>query len=62
DDAHSIGHKVSHGCIRMPDEALEKVYSAVKVGTDVYVFDSQPVHESTTDLHSDLELMRAKKR
>lgn len=62
DDPDSIGHKVSHGCIRLPDEALEKVYNAVTVGTDVYVFDSQPVHESTSDIHSDLELMRVRKR
>ena len=62
DDADSIGRKVSHGCIRMPDNALARVYNAVKVGTDVYVFDSQPVHESTTDIHSDLELMRPAKR
>jgi L,D-transpeptidase YbiS len=60
DDADSIGHKVSHGCIRLPDDALEKVYNAVKVGTDVYVFDSQPVHEATSEIHSDLELVRRK--
>ena len=61
DDASSIGRKVSHGCIRMPDDALDTVYHAVNVGTDVYVFDSQPVHESTSDIHSDLEIGRRKR-
>ncbi|HKO58033.1 MAG TPA: L,D-transpeptidase [Thermoanaerobaculia bacterium] len=41
DDPNSIGKKVSHGCIRLPDGMLEKVYSAAKVGTDVYIFESQ---------------------
>jgi L,D-transpeptidase ErfK/SrfK len=56
DDADSIGHKASHGCIRMPDDALEQVYRAAKVGTDVYVFESQPTQEATSDIHSDLNI------
>jgi L,D-transpeptidase ErfK/SrfK len=40
DDPDSIGHKVSHGCIRLPDEMLKKVYDSATVGTDVFVFDS----------------------
>jgi L,D-transpeptidase YbiS len=58
EDADSIGKKASHGCIRMPADELDKVYHAVKVGTDVYIFESRPVQESTTDLHSDLELVK----
>ena len=57
DDPNSIGHKVSHGCIRLPNDALDEVYHAAKVGTDVYIFDSLPVQESTSDLHSDLDLI-----
>jgi L,D-transpeptidase YbiS len=40
DDPDSIGKRVSHGCIRLPDKMLAKVYKAAKVGTDVYIFDS----------------------
>ncbi|HEY2323196.1 MAG TPA: L,D-transpeptidase [Thermoanaerobaculia bacterium] len=60
DDVDSIGRKASHGCIRMPDEALAKVYKTVKVGTDVYVFESHPVQESTSDIHSDLDIGKRK--
>jgi len=42
DDASSFGRNVSHGCIRVPDEMLEEVYKAAQVGTDVYIFESQP--------------------
>jgi lipoprotein-anchoring transpeptidase ErfK/SrfK len=41
DDPKSIGQRVSHGCIRLPDKMMAKVYDAATVGTDVYVFDSQ---------------------
>jgi L,D-transpeptidase YbiS len=58
DDVDSIGKKASHGCIRMPSAALDKVYHSVKVGTDVYIFESHPVQESTTEIHSDLDLGR----
>ena len=46
DDAKSIGRSVSHGCIRLPDNMMEKVYGAATVGTDVYVFDSQQPAET----------------
>jgi hypothetical protein len=32
----------------------------VKVGTDVYVFESHPVQESTSDIHSDLDIGKRK--
>ncbi|HEY4642499.1 MAG TPA: L,D-transpeptidase [Thermoanaerobaculia bacterium] len=41
DDIDSIGRSVSHGCIRLPDEMLETVYGAARVGTDVFIFDSE---------------------
>ena len=61
DDVDSIGKHASHGCIRVPADALDKVYHSVKVGTDVYVFESRPVQESTTEIHSDLDLARRRK-
>ncbi|HEV8435781.1 MAG TPA: L,D-transpeptidase [Thermoanaerobaculia bacterium] len=62
EDADSIGKRASHGCIRLPADALDKVYHSVKVGTDVYIFESHPVQESTSDLHSDLEIGRRKRK
>jgi hypothetical protein len=52
DDAKSIGRRVSHGCIRLPDSMMAKLYNAAAVGTDVYVFDSNPPTETapSTDL------------
>ena len=60
DDIDSIGKKASHGCIRVPAGALDKVYHSVKVGTDVYIFESVPVLESTSEIHSDLDIGRKK--
>jgi hypothetical protein len=34
----SIGEAVSHGCVRMTNEDLEKLYAHVPVGTDVFIF------------------------
>ncbi|MFS8637636.1 MAG: L,D-transpeptidase [Gemmatimonadota bacterium] len=34
----SIGRAVSHGCIRMRNEDLERLYKRVKVGTPVYIY------------------------
>ena len=52
DDAKSIGRSVSHGCIRLPDGMMAKVYGAANVGTDVYVFDSRRPAETapTSDI------------
>jgi L,D-transpeptidase YbiS len=33
-----LGQSVTHGCIRLGDEDLEKVYNAVQIGTPVYLF------------------------
>ena len=43
DDADSIGKYVSHGCIRLPAGMLAMLWKNVKVGTDVYVFESRPM-------------------
>ncbi|MGH7445093.1 MAG: L,D-transpeptidase [Longimicrobiales bacterium] len=34
----SIGEAVSHGCVRMRNEDLERLYERVPVGTAVYIF------------------------
>ena len=41
DDPRSIGRRVSHGCIRVPDAMIEKLYNTATIGTDVFIFDSQ---------------------
>ncbi len=41
DDADSIGHHVSHGCIRVPNDMLERLWQETKIGTDVYIFESR---------------------
>ena len=40
DDIDSFGRSVSHGCIRLPEAMLELVYGSARVGTDVFIFDS----------------------
>ncbi len=37
-NADSIGRAVSHGCIRMKNEEVEKLYELVAVGTPVYIY------------------------
>lgn len=54
DDPDSIGKKASHGCVRLPEEALAKVYGTAQVGTDVYIFESNASGE-TVERHSDLD-------
>ena len=55
DDQSSIGHRVSHGCIRLPNAMLAAVFKAAQVGTDVYIFESRPVQ--TVERHSDLDFL-----
>jgi len=38
DQPESIGHSVSHGCVRMYNEDVEKLYPMVAVGTTVYIY------------------------
>jgi L,D-transpeptidase-like protein len=38
DEPESIGHSVSHGCVRMLNEDVEKLYPMVAVGTPVYIY------------------------
>jgi lipoprotein-anchoring transpeptidase ErfK/SrfK len=55
DDPDSLGKRVSHGCIRVPDDALETVWNATRVGTPVYIFESEPVKTASSGRHSDLD-------
>lgn len=34
----SIGHSVSHGCVRLRNEDIETLYSIVPIGTTVYIY------------------------
>jgi lipoprotein-anchoring transpeptidase ErfK/SrfK len=38
DEPESIGHSVSHGCVRLRNEDIEKLYPMVAVGTPVYIY------------------------
>src|SRR5258706_1541092 len=38
DHPESIGQSVSHGCVRMRNEDIERLYSMVAVGTPVYIY------------------------
>jgi len=37
-DPSSIGHAASHGCVRLRNEDVEKLYDMVAVGTPVYIY------------------------
>lgn len=38
DTPSSIGHSVSHGCVRLRNEDIAKLYGMVDVGTPVYIY------------------------
>lgn len=38
DEPQSIGHSVSHGCVRMLNQDVEQLYPMVPVGTAVYIY------------------------
>jgi L,D-transpeptidase ErfK/SrfK len=52
----SIGQRASHGCIRLPNDMLKVLWKEVEVGTEVYIYDSQPRYAAKGGL-SDLELV-----
>ncbi len=37
-DVGSIGHAVSHGCVRLHNDDIEQLYQMVPVGTPVFIF------------------------
>jgi lipoprotein-anchoring transpeptidase ErfK/SrfK len=60
DDVGSFGRRASHGCIRVPGDMLETVYNAAKIGTPVYIFESESTQTATNNVktgerHSDLD-------
>jgi lipoprotein-anchoring transpeptidase ErfK/SrfK len=38
DHPETIGHAASHGCVRLRNEDIEKLYDMVPVGTVVYIY------------------------
>jgi hypothetical protein len=38
DQPESIGHSVSHGCVRLRNEDIETLYQMVSVGTPVFIY------------------------
>ncbi len=57
---YGVGMRVSHGCIRMYPEDIEKLFPEIKVGTPVYIV-NQPIKVGWSDdtlyieVHPDLE-------
>jgi lipoprotein-anchoring transpeptidase ErfK/SrfK len=45
----SIGHYVSHGCVRMNEQDVEELYNLVKVGTPVEITYNRVIVEKTPD-------------
>ena len=41
-DPKSIGRRVSHGCIRLPNDMISFLYKKAEVGTEVHIFESRP--------------------
>jgi L,D-transpeptidase ErfK/SrfK len=41
-DPKSIGRRVSHGCIRLPNDMLKLLWNEASVGTEVHIFESAP--------------------
>lgn len=55
-DPKSIGRRVSHGCIRLPNDMLSLLWKEVAVGTEVYIFESRPREIAESKGLNDLEL------
>jgi L,D-transpeptidase ErfK/SrfK len=52
-DPKSIGRRVSHGCIRLPNDMLSLLWKEIEVGTEVFIYDSRPSfanHQGLNDL------------
>lgn len=55
-DPKSIGRRVSHGCIRLPNDMLSLLWKEVEVGTEVYIFESRPRDVTASKGLNDLDL------
>ena len=54
-DPKSIGRRVSHGCIRLPNDMLKVLWKEAQVGTPVFIYDSQPSFAAEKGM-SDLDM------
>jgi len=41
-DPKSIGRRISHGCIRLPNDMLSLLWKEAALGTEVYIYESTP--------------------
>lgn len=55
-DPKSIGRRVSHGCVRLPKDMLALLWKEVPVGTEVFIFESQPRDIASSKGLNSLEL------
>jgi L,D-transpeptidase YbiS len=55
-DPKSIGRRVSHGCVRLPNDMLTLLWKEVEVGTEVWIYESQPREIAHSKGLNDLEL------
>ena len=55
-DPKSIGRRVSHGCIRLPNAMLSLLWKEVQVGTEVYIFESVARQASNSRGMNDLDI------
>lgn len=55
-DPKSIGRRVSHGCVRLPNDMLSLLWKEAEVGTEVWIFESQPREIAESKGLNDLEL------
>jgi len=54
----TIGKKVTHGCIRLPHDMLSVLWKEVDVGTEVYIFESDPSRITDIRGRNDLEMLK----
>jgi L,D-transpeptidase ErfK/SrfK len=57
-DPKSIGRRVSHGCIRLPNDMLSLLWKEATIGTEVFIYESAPrqVAENGGQGRNDLEM------
>ncbi|HYH09404.1 MAG TPA: L,D-transpeptidase [Thermoanaerobaculia bacterium] len=59
-DPKSIGRRVSHGCIRLPNDMLSVLWKEAAVGTEVYIFESKERQIADSKGLNDLDLTEMK--
>ena len=53
----TIGKKVTHGCIRLPHRFLSLVWKEAKIGSAVYIYESDPSRIAHIRGRNDLEML-----